>query len=123
MMISLYRGIVDILINQTEILNKQFVKHIRTFNDGDPAGNFGTAGFWNLLLEVTYIFYVKTFVAIGIGITILLALVFFPLSAFRKLLSGVFTVAMPRHEKEPMTYEEPKEPKIEPIQDNIIITK
>jgi len=32
MMISLYRGIVDILINQTEMLNKQFVKHIRTFN-------------------------------------------------------------------------------------------
>lgn len=114
MMISLYRGIVDILINQTEILNKQFVKHIRTFNDGDSDENFGTAGFWNLLLEVTYIFYVKTFVAIGIGITILLALVFFPLYAFRKSLSGAFTGAMPRYENAPMTYEEPK---IEPIQE------
>ena len=114
MMINLYRGIVDILINQTEILNKQFVKHIRTFNDGDPAENFGTACFWNLLLEVTYIFYVKTFVAIGIGITVVLALVFFPLYAFRKSLNGAFTGAMPRYEKEPMTYEEPK---IEPIQE------
>jgi len=45
MMISLYRGLVDILITQTEVLNKQFVKHIRTFNEGDPTENFGTAGF------------------------------------------------------------------------------
>lgn len=105
-MISLYRGLVDILINQTEILNKQFVKHIRTFNDGDPEENFGTAGFWNLLLEVAYIFYVKTFVAIGIGITIVLAVVFFPLYALRKSVSGVFT--MQRFEHVPMTYEDPK---------------
>jgi hypothetical protein len=112
MMISLYRGIVDILINQTEVLNKQFVKHIRTFNDGDPTENFGTAGFWNLMLEVTYIFYVKAFVAIGIGITLGLAVVFFPLYALRKSASSVFT--MQRFEHPPMTYEEPK---IEPIQD------
>lgn len=112
MMINLYRGLVDILINQTEMLNKQFVKHIRTFNDGDPEENFGTAGFWNLLLEVTYIFYVKTFVAIGIGITILLAVVFFPLYALRKSMSTVFV--MQRFEHQPMVYEEPK---IEPIKE------
>ena len=107
MMISLYRGIVDILINQTEMLNKQFVKHIRTFNEGDPTENFGTAGFWNLLLEVTYIFYVKAFVAIGIGITLGLAVVFFPLYALRKAISGAFSGAMPRFEQ-PISYEEPK---------------
>jgi hypothetical protein len=56
---------------------------------------------------------VKTFVAIGIGITVVLALVFFPLYAFRKSLSGAFTGEIPRHEKE-LTYEEPK---IEPIQE------
>ncbi len=107
MMISLYRGIVDILINQTEMLNKQFVKHIRTFNEGDPTENFGTAGFWNLLLEVTYIFYVKAFVAIGIGITLGLAVVFFPLYALRKAISGAFSGAMPRFDQ-PISYEEPK---------------
>jgi hypothetical protein len=107
MMISLYRGLVDILITQTEILNKQFVKHIRTFNDGDPDANFGTAGFWNLLLEVTYIFYVKSFVAIGIGITLGLAVVFFPLYALRKSISGAFSGAMPRFDQ-PISYEEPK---------------
>ena len=112
-MISLYRGLVDILITQTEMLNKQFVKHIRTFNEGDPTENFGTAGFWNLMLEVTYIFYVKSFVAIGIVITLGLAVVFFPLYAFRKSLSGAFTAAMPRYEQ-PISYEEPK---IEPIQE------
>jgi hypothetical protein len=107
MMISLYRGLVDILITQTEVLNKQFVKHIRTFNEGDPTENFGTAGFWNLMLEVTYIFYVKAFVAIGIGITLGLAVVFFPLYALRKAISGAFSGAMPRFEQ-PISYEEPK---------------
>ena len=106
-MISLYRGLVDILINQTEVLNKQFVKHIRTFNDGNPDENFGAAGFWNLLLEVTYIFYVKTFVAIGIGISLALAIVFFPLYALRKAISGAFTGAMPRFDQ-PISYEDPK---------------
>lgn len=106
-MISLYRGLVDILITQTEVLNKQFVKHIRTFNEGDPTENFGTAGFWNLMLEVTYIFYVKAFVAIGIGITLGLAVVFFPLYALRKAISGAFSGAMPRFEQ-PISYEEPK---------------
>ena len=107
MMISLYRGLVDILITQTEMLNKQFVKHIRTFNDGDPTENFGAAGFWNLLLEVTYIAYVKSFVAIGIGITLALAIVFFPLYAFRKAISGSFTGVMPRFDQ-PISYEDPK---------------
>jgi len=101
MMISLYRGIVDILINQTEMLNKQFVKHIRT------DANFGTAGFWNLLLEVTYIFYVKSFVAIGIVITLTLAVIFFPLYALRKSLSGAFSGTMPNFDQ-PISYEEPK---------------
>jgi hypothetical protein len=108
MMISLYRGLVDILINQTEILNKQFVKHIRTFNEGDPDENFGAAGFWNLLLEVTYIFYVKIFVAVGISITITLALIFFPLYALRKSIVGAFSGTMPRFENQHITYEEPK---------------
>jgi hypothetical protein len=108
MMISLYRGIVDILITQTEILNKQFVKHIRTFNDGDPTENFGAAGFWNLLLEVTCIFYVKAFVAIGIAVTLGLAVVFFPLYALRKAISGAFTGAIPNFQHAPITYEEPK---------------
>jgi hypothetical protein len=108
MMISLYRGIVDILITQTEVLNKQFVKHIRTFNDGDPTENFGAAGFWNLLLEVTCIFYVKAFVAIGIAVALGLALIFFPLYALRKAILGAFSGTMPKFEQQPITYEEPK---------------
>lgn len=112
MMISLYRGIVDILINQTEMLNKQFVKHIRTFNEGDPEAGFGTSGFWNLLLEVTYIFYVKTFVAIGVCITVLLALIFFPLYALRMAFNTAFTGIKMEHA--PMVFEEPK---IEPTQE------
>lgn len=105
MMINLYRGIVDILITHTEILNKQLIKHIRTFNDGDPDSGLGTSGFWNLLLETTYIFYVKTFVGIGILMSIILAIIFFPLNAMRKAFVGV----VPKYsESHPMDYEEPK---------------
>lgn len=113
MMINLYRGLVDILINQTEVLNKHFVKHIRTFNDGDAEENFGSAGFWNLLLEVTYIFYVKTFVAFGILMTLSLAIIFFPLYAMRKAFFGAFSGTMPRFDQ-PILH---KEPKIEIIQE------
>jgi hypothetical protein len=112
MMIGLYRGIVDILINQTELLNKQFVKHIRTFNEGDPDAGFGTAGFWNLLLEVSYIFYVKAFVALGVLITISLAIVFFPLYALRMAFNTTFSSIKMEHQ--PMTFEEPK---MEPVQE------
>ena len=105
MMINLYRGIVDILITHTEILNKELIKHIRTFNDGDPNSGLGTSGFWNLLLETTYIFYVKTFVGIGILMSIILAIIFFPLNAMRKAFTGV----VPKYsEPHPMDYNDPK---------------
>lgn len=106
MMIKLYRGLVDILTSQCESLNKEFITHIRTFNSGDEGQSFGTAGFWNLLLEVVYILYVKSFVAIGICITIVLAIVFFPLYAILRAISTAFN-GLPRFEQ-PISYEEPK---------------
>ena len=111
-MINLYRGIVDILIARCEGLNVAFSKHVRTFNEGDSESSFGTAGFWNLMLEVTLILYVKTFVTIGVLITIMLALIFFPLYALRMSFNGAFSGI--RMEHAPITYEEPK---IEPIQE------
>jgi len=89
------------------MLYKQFVKHIRTFNEGNPNGNFCSAGFCNLLREGTYIFYVKSFVAFGIIMTVSLAIVFFPLYALRKAISGAFSGTMPRFDQ-PISYEEPK---------------
>ena len=89
-MLKLYRGIVDILTARCEGLNDAFSKHIRTFNDGQTTeNNFGVAGFWNLLLEITFVMYVKMFAALGIVLTVVLALSFFPLHALRIAVSNI----------------------------------
>jgi hypothetical protein len=107
MMLSLYRGLVDILTDQCEKLNSEFIKHIRKFNDGETAdNNFGVKGFWNLLLEVVYILYVKLFVATGIVLTISLAITFFPLHALRVAFMNIMNH---RAEPFPTEYNEPKE--------------
>ena len=106
MMLKLYRGLVDILTARCEGLNDAFSKHIRTFNEGDTDANtFGVKGFWNLLLEIAFILYVKLFVAIGIVLTVGLALVFFPLHALRVAVTNTLNH---RAEPFPIEYEEPK---------------
>lgn len=106
-MLSLYRGLVDILTDQCEKLNSEFIKHIRKFNDGETQdNNFGVKGFWNLLLEIVYILYVKLFVGLGIILTISLAIVFFPLHAFRVAVTNIISH---RAEPFPVEYNEPKE--------------
>lgn len=111
MMIKLYRGLVDILTSQCESLNKEFITHIRTFNEGGDEQSFGTAGFWNLLLEVVYILYVKTFVGVGILMTIGLAVIFFPLYALWSSITNAFNFNMRFHQQE--VNQEFVEPKLE----------
>jgi len=100
MMIKLYRGLVDILTSQCESLNKEFITHIRTFNEGDDEQAFGAGGFWNLLLEVVYIVYVKSFVGIGILMTVGLAIIFFPLYALWSSITSAFNFNMRFHQQE-----------------------
>lgn len=89
-MLKLYRGIVDILTARCEGLNDAFAKHIRAFNNGETdTNNFGVKGFWNLLLEITFVVYVKLFVGLGILLTVALAIVFFPLYAMTVAVSNI----------------------------------
>ena len=89
-MLKLYRGLVDILTTRCEGLNDAFAKHIREFNTGETdTNNFGVKGFWNLLLEITYILFVKLFVTIGILLTVVLAVVFFPLHGLQMLIVNI----------------------------------
>lgn len=89
-MLKLYRGIIDILTSRCEGLNDAFSKHIRCFNNGvTDSNNFGVKGFWNLLLEITYVMYVKVFVAFGIVLTVSLAIVFFPLYALTVAINNI----------------------------------
>ena len=70
-MLKLYRGLIDILTERCEGLNNAFSNHIREFNDGETNdNNFGVKGFWNLLLEIVYVMYVKLFVAFGVLLTV-----------------------------------------------------
>ena len=110
MMIKLYRGLVDILTSQCESLNKEFITHIRTFNGGDEQA-FGAGGFWNLLLEVVYIVYVKSFVGIGILMTVGMAIIFFPLYALWSSITTAFNFNMRFHQRE--VNQEFVEPKME----------
>ena len=72
-MLKLYRGIIDILTERSEGLTIAFRNHIREFNDGETGeNNFGVKGFWNLLLEIVYVMYVKLFVAVGVILTVTL---------------------------------------------------
>jgi hypothetical protein len=107
MMLKLYRGLVDILAAKCEGMSDSFSKHIRTFNDGETrSNNFGVKGFWNLLLEVVYILYVKLFVAVGIILTVTLAVAFFPLHALHMTIINIMNH---RAEPFPIEYNEPKE--------------
>jgi len=100
-MLKLYRGIVDILTERSEGLTLAFRNHIREFNNGDiNDNNFGVKGFWNLLLEITYVMYVKLFVAIGVVLTVTLAVLFFPLYAFTVAINNVLNHRAPPFEPE-----------------------
>lgn len=106
-MLKLYRGLVDILTARSEGLNDAFSKHIREFNDGNTnANNFGVTGFWNLLLEITYILFVKLFSATGIVLTFGLAVLFFPLYAIMRAIGNILN-----HRGQGYVFEEESEKK------------
>jgi hypothetical protein len=108
-MLKLYRGIIDILTERSEGLTIAFRNHIREFNDGETVeNNFGVKGFWNLLLEIVFVMYVKLFVAFGVMLSVGLSLVFFPLHAIR-----VACVNIMNHRAEPFPVQDYQEPILE----------
>jgi hypothetical protein len=86
-MIKLYRGLIDILIFNSRSMDEMFTRHIR---DGTEAGgDFGVNGFWNLLLEVTFLLFTKFFIACGVVLTVSLAIIFFPLYAVMQAILNI----------------------------------
>ena len=94
-MLNFYRGILDILSNNSTQLGDQLTRHVRQFNDGVEENGFGAKGFWNLLLELALNFYVKFVTTSGIIIAVTFIIIFFPLNlfknAFAQLLKGSTT--------------------------------
>lgn len=102
-MLQLYRGLIDILIYQARGMDEQFTNHIRSFNSGDEnPENFGVSGFWNFLLEIICVMFVRAFLVVGTVLFVGLALVFFPLYAIR---SGIMSII--NHRAEPFVVEQP----------------
>lgn len=89
-MIKLYRGLINILILCSRNMDEQFTKHIRK-QSTDDGGEFGVCGFWNLLLEVTFLLFIKLFIAAGVLLTIMLAIIFFPLYALKQSIINILT--------------------------------
>jgi hypothetical protein len=100
-MIKLYRGLIDILIYNSRQMDEMFTKHVRE-DVPNNTGDFGVSGFWNLLLEVTFLLFTKMFIACGVLLAVSLALVFFPLHAMR-----IAIVNMLNHRAEPFPVEQP----------------
>jgi len=88
-MIKLYRGLIDILIFNSRTMDEMFTKHIREGCQSDDNNDFGVKGFWNFLLEVIMVIFVKVFIAFGVLLTVSLAVIFFPLYAIKTSVMNV----------------------------------
>lgn len=82
-MINLYRGIIDILLQQCKLMDEKFCNHIRSNISKESIADdqLGLTGFWNLLLEITFVLFTKMILIFGIGIIAAFTLFFFPLNA------------------------------------------
>ena len=117
MIIELYRGLMNILVEQNLQLEKNLVEHIRPFHTVRPlqpgeSGIFN--GFWNFMLEVCMILFSKFIFVGGILLVTVLAIIFFPLS----FVTNVFTFAAKDGDyqlKQTINEIEQKEPEKEPI--------
>ena len=92
-MLNLYRGILDILSNNSTQLGDQLTRHVRQFNDGIEVNGFGAKGFWNLLLELSLNFYIKFITTLGMVIAVIFIIIFFPLNMFKNVVSQLFNGA------------------------------
>ena len=94
-MLHLYRGLIDILNARSSALNEDFKQHIQTHRrycerDIDKQINaYGVEGYWNLILEIVFLIYVKFVHITGIALIATLALVFFPLSAIMAIFENL----------------------------------
>jgi len=104
-MINLYRGLMDIVINHNWKIEEDLMKHIRKNCDEITPSQLGFQGFWNFLLEITMLLFTRTIFVTGIVLITLLAILFFPLYALSKALTGI----KQEHQiLEEMAKEEPK---------------
>jgi len=95
-MLHLYRGLIDILNARAGALNEDFKQHIQThrqYQERDVenhVNSYGTDGYWNLILEIIFLVYIKFVHVAGIALIATLAIVFFPLSGMLAIVENMF---------------------------------
>ena len=108
-MINLYRGISDRFTSNIRQLEDDFKELIRGSYTENPDDNaYGSAGFWNFLLEIVLTLFVRSFIILSILLTVSMASIFFPLNAVKNAFANLFTKMGPTQfveepRKEPTT--------------------
>lgn len=90
-MTEIFRGILDILFDNSTRVITELKKHIRKGNptpgeDTEVWSGTGCDGFWNLMLEIGYTYYSIILLFIGVTFTFGVTLISFPI----RLFFGVF---------------------------------
>jgi hypothetical protein len=90
-MINLYRGILNKFNSNVDKLEDELIQLVRDSFVANPDDNaYGSAGFWNLLLEVCLTLFIKMFIILATLLTVSLAIVFFPLNAVKVAFMTMF---------------------------------
>lgn len=116
MIIELYRGLMNILIEQNLEFEQKLIQLIRPFHKvkqikpGD-SGFFN--GFWNFMLEVSMILFAKFIFVTGIVLVLMLAIIFFPLN----FIINISTFAAKDGDYQLRQTQEEFEPRMDPVQD------
>jgi hypothetical protein len=91
-MINLYRGVLNKFNSNVDRLEDELIKLVRSsFVENTEDNAYGSAGFWNLLLEVCLTLFIKLFIILATLLTVSLAIVFFPLNAVKVAFTSMFS--------------------------------
>ena len=116
MIIELYRGLMNILIEQNLQFENKLVELIRPFHEPkapEPGESGIFNGFWNFMLEVSMVLFAKFIFVMGIVLVLTLAIIFFPLN----FLVNISAFAARDGDRQLRQTEQEIEPKIEPKMD------
>ena len=118
MIIELYRGLMNILIEQNLQFEKNLVELIRPFHqvkELEPGESGVLNGFWNFMLEVSMVLFAKFIFVMGMILVLSLAIIFFPLN----FIINVSTFAAKDGDRQLKQTQQEIEPKIEPKMDKV----
>lgn len=92
MLIEIYRGILDILHKNSNMLRDDIKRHIRKFDDPEVFKDKDINicyGFWRMMLECFYSIYAHVSLGFGMLLTLILCLFAWPFTLMISVYSGM----------------------------------